>query len=167
MKRSQIKARPGMVDEPDPSNAHVISITTGVKGIGEGEEEGIMSREMFCKEFLEAPCFGCRAETHGLLEALPKPSTRSGKRRYKYSCQVVKCNPLYTGRAGEEMDMSFQLSARDFARDCGYDLSTAVMRIPSYLLKKGEGITQYACLFYSEVRKLCTSHGRVINAIEA
>ena len=146
---------------------HVVRVTTGVRGIGEGDGVGIMSMEKFREHFLSNPCFCCRSEKHSLLEECPAPRTRSGKRKYKYQCQVADGEALYPTRSEDELDITFHLSAERFARDCDYNFNDAVARMSSYFIREGEGIAHYARHFYTVVKDLCLSHMGAVNTIEA
>ena len=74
---------------------------------------------------------------------------------------------LYPTNVTGDMDITFHLTAERFASDCDYDLSKAIVRMPSYFIRKGEGMAYYARHFYTIVRNLCLTNGGAVNTIEA
>jgi hypothetical protein len=117
--------------------------------------------EEFSNLFLSKPCFGCGECSHSLMETIQSTRTRSQRKSYRYSCTVVKHVKLYgfrpTSRAGR-LNMTFGLSAKNYARACNYDLSLATSRLPlHYRTEEDRGFLDS---FLNEVRTRCIRHLR-------
>ena len=93
----------------------------------------------FCGAFLSRPCYGCRYPTHSLLRKTQLGEPGEGISIFEYECEAVIPEPLYLDNYGEEVNIQFELGAKEYARACNYDEDTTVRRLPQIIYNDDEG----------------------------
>jgi len=105
--------------------------------------------------FLSKPCSCCGSPSHSLMRMIPSIRTRSGQKRYEYTCGVAMYVKPYNKTSGN-ICLAFVLDAKRFAKSCRYDLSLALIRLPiHYREYEAKGFLDH---FYNEVRLVCLDH---------
>ena len=107
----------------------------------------------FKKMFLGKPCSCCGSPSHSLMRKIPSMGTRSGQKKYEYTCGVVRyVKPYPSGN----IRLTYVLDAKRFAKSCKYDLSLALIRLPMhYRTHEARGFLDQ---FFNEVRLACLEH---------
>jgi hypothetical protein len=84
------------------------------------------------------------------MRKIPSMGTRSGQKKYEYTCGVVRyVKPYPSGN----IRLTYVLDAKRFAKSCKYDLSLALIRLPMhYREHEARGFLDQ---FFNEVRLAC------------
>ena len=143
---------PDMIDKEE-SQSLTLTIFNQPKGFLESLE--------FCR-FLESPCEGCGSPLHSLMVAKTMKRTRSGGRKvYEFQCHVVDHSNLYDRNKqypSDELNIKFSLIAKEYTKDCKYDIDVANNRIPLHF--RTEEKNGFLDTFLLEIRQLCLEHSR-------
>ena len=120
------------------------------------EDNNYTNTTEFRRMFLGKPCSCCGSPSHSLMRRIPSMGTRSGQKKYEYTCSVVRYVKPYHPQASGNIRLIYVLDAKRFAKSCKYDLSLALIRLPMHYRKhEARGILDQ---FFNEVRLACLEH---------
>ena len=120
------------------------------------EDNNYTNTTEFRRMFLGKPCSCCGSPSHSLMRRIPSIGTRSGQKKYEYTCSVVRYVKPYHPQASGNIRLIYVLDAKRFAKSCKYDLSLALIRLPMHYRKhEARGFLDQ---FFNEVRLTCLEH---------
>jgi len=107
----------------------------------------------FRRMFLVKPCSCCGSPSHSLMRMIPSMRTRSGQKRFEYTCPVAMYVKPYKHKTSRNINLTFILDAKRFAKSCRYDLPLALIRLPMHYREyEARGFLDE---FFNEVRLVC------------
>jgi hypothetical protein len=90
------------------------------------------------------------------MRMIPSIRTRSGQKKYEYTCSVAMYAKPYKHKTLRDINLTFILDAKRFAKSCKYDLPLALLRLPiHYREYEARGFLDE---FLNEVRMVCLEH---------
>ena len=120
------------------------------------EDNNYTNTTEFRRMFLGKPCSCCGSPSHSLMRRIPSMGTRSGQKKYEYTCSVVRYVKPYHPQASGNIRLIYVLDAKRFAKSCKYNLSLALIRLPMHYSKyEARGFLDQ---FFNEVRLACLEH---------